>query len=84
LNLSNASLGSDLVLRGWDEICVCVCACGGGGGGGGGGVYLEPPDSGPFDNFMSAAAGPKRWDVSRQAKGRGFDPTRVVLFTLLT
>jgi hypothetical protein len=33
---------------------------------------------------MSAAAGPKRWGVSRQARGREFDPTENELFTLLT
>jgi hypothetical protein len=40
--------------------------------------------SGPFGDSMSAAARPKRWGVSRQAKGQEFDPTRVELFTLLT
>jgi hypothetical protein len=33
---------------------------------------------------MSAAARPKSGWVSRQAKGREFDPTRVESFTLLT
>jgi hypothetical protein len=40
--------------------------------------------SGPFGDSMSAAARPKRWGVSRQAKGREFDPTKVEFFTLLT
>jgi hypothetical protein len=33
--------------------------------------------SGPFGSSMSAADRPKRWGVSRQAKGREIDPTRV-------
>jgi hypothetical protein len=40
--------------------------------------------SGPFGDSMSAAARPKRWGVSRQAKGQQFDPTQVELFALLT
>jgi hypothetical protein len=32
--------------------------------------------SGPFGDSMSAAARPRRWGVSRQAKGREFNPTR--------
>jgi hypothetical protein len=43
---------------------------------------LPYPTSGPFGDSMSAAARPKRWGVSRQAKGREFDPTRVEMFTL--
>jgi hypothetical protein len=39
--------------------------------------------SGPFGDSMSAAR-PKRWGVSRQAKDREFNPTRVELITLLT
>jgi hypothetical protein len=40
----------------------------------------------PLDpsGILSAAARPKRWDVSRQAKGREFDSTKVELFTLFT
>jgi N-methylhydantoinase B/oxoprolinase/acetone carboxylase alpha subunit len=46
---------------------------------------LYDPTSGPFGDSMSAAARPKRWDVSRQAKGRDFvHPTKIGSFTLLT
>jgi hypothetical protein len=36
-----------------------------------------------FGDSMSAAARPKRWGMSRQAKGQKFDPTEVELLTLL-
>jgi hypothetical protein len=39
--------------------------------------------SGPFGDPRSAAARLKRWGVSRQAKGREFDPTRVEILALL-
>jgi hypothetical protein len=39
--------------------------------------------SGPFGHSMSAAGRPKRRGVSRQAKGKEFDPTKVGLFALL-
>jgi hypothetical protein len=32
---------------------------------------------------MSAAARPKRWGESRQAKGQELDPTKVEIFTLI-
>jgi hypothetical protein len=57
------------------------------GGGGGGSVYTgcrvcTIGTSGPFGDTMSAAARPKRWGVSRQAKGREIDSNGVEYFTL--
>jgi hypothetical protein len=40
--------------------------------------------SGPFGDSLAAAARPKRWGMSLQAKCLEFDPTNVELLTLLT
>jgi hypothetical protein len=47
-------------------------------------VHNISPTSGPSEDSMSAASEPMRWGVSRQAKGREFNPTRVDISTLLT
>jgi hypothetical protein len=47
-------------------------------------TFTNAPTSGPFGDSMLAAARPKRWGVSRQAKCREFDPTSFEIFTLLT
>jgi hypothetical protein len=48
------------------------------------GKVFDFTDLWTFGNSMSAVARPKRWGISRQAKGQGFDPTKFELFTPLT
>jgi hypothetical protein len=51
---------------------------------GGDGVQDHYLTSGPFRDSMSAAARPKRWGVSLQAKGQDFNPTGVEISPYLT